>query len=155
MIQLALVRHAKSDWGSPELADHDRPLNSRGLRDAPEAARKTLRAGVRPELVLTSTALRARTTAEYFATVFDAELREVPELYGADPETLLDAARAAGVDEVMVVAHDPGLSELVSELSGDPVRMTTAAVAVFTWIDADWHDVGTVRPDEFTLTTPG
>jgi phosphohistidine phosphatase len=155
MIQLTLVRHAKSDWGDPGLDDHDRPLNSRGLRDATEAARTTLRAGVRPELVLTSTALRARTTAEYFATAFGAELREVPALYGAAPEVLLDTAREAGVDELALVAHDPGLSELVSELSGKPVRMTTAAVAVFTWEDADWYDVGTVPPDGFTLTTPG
>lgn len=155
MIQLALVRHAKSDWGDPGLDDHERPLNARGLREAPEAARRTLRAGVRPELVLTSTAVRARTTAEHFATAFGAELREVAALYGADPGVLLDTARAAGVDEVLLVAHDPGLSELVTDLSGEPVRMTTAAVAVFTWNDADWHDVGIVRPDTYTLTTPG
>lgn len=154
MIQLALARHAKSDWGDPGLDDHERPLNSRGLRDAPEAARKALRAGVRPELVLTSTAVRARSTAEFFAAAFGAELREVPALYGAGPDVLLETAREAGVGEVLLVAHDPGLSDLVSELAGEPVRMTTAAVAVFTWNDGDWHDVGIERPDEYTLTTP-
>jgi phosphohistidine phosphatase len=154
MIQLALARHAKSDWASPGLADHDRPLNARGQRDAPEMARRVLRSGVRPELVLTSTALRARTTAEQFATAFDAELREVPSLYGADPEELLTAAREGGADEVMVVAHDPGMSELVSALAGRDVQMVTCAVAVFTWNDAGWDAVGTTPPDDVSITTP-
>ncbi|WP_125131513.1 histidine phosphatase family protein [Microbacterium sp. 10M-3C3] len=154
MIQIAFARHAKSDWADDGLDDHDRPLNDRGRRDAPEVAKRLLRSGVRPEVVLTSTALRARTTAQVFAEVFDAELREDPELYGADPDVLLAAARASGVDEVMVVAHDPGMSEVVSELAGDDVRMTTAAVAVFTWESATWDEIGATPPDSFELTTP-
>jgi len=154
MIQLVLARHAKSDWGDPSLDDHDRPLNARGMRDAPEMARRILRAGVRPGLVLTSTALRARDTAQYFATTFDSELRELPDLYASTPAVLLDAARAAGADEVMVVAHDPGMSALVSALAGRHVSMTTCAVAVFTWHDATWAEVGTTAPDEVSLNAP-
>lgn len=155
MIQLVLARHAKSDWGDPSLDDHDRPLNARGVRDAPEMARRIMRTGVRPGLILTSTAVRARDTAEAFAATFDSELRELPELYASTPATLLDAARTAGEDEVMVVAHDPGMSALVSALAGRHVSMTTCAVAVFTWHDATWADVGAVAPDEVSLNTPG
>ncbi len=71
-------------------------------------ARTVVRKGVRPEVVLSSTALRARQTAEAFARAFDAEVVEHAELYLAEPAQLLASARAAGVDEVMVVAHDPG-----------------------------------------------
>ncbi len=60
MIRLALVRHAKSDWGSPALDDHDRPLNRRGLRDAPAMAARLADSGFVPEVILSSTALRAR-----------------------------------------------------------------------------------------------
>lgn len=154
MIQIAFARHAKSDWADSSLDDHDRPLNARGLRDAPEVARKLLRQGVRPEVVLTSTALRARTTAQAFAEAFDAELREDPELYGADADTLLAAALRSGVEEVMVVAHDPGMSAVVSALAGEDVRMTTAAVAVFTWESAGLDEIGGTPPDSFELTTP-
>lgn len=154
MIQLVLVRHAKSDWADEGLDDHDRPLNARGRRDAPAMARTVLRAGVRPEVVLASTARRARETAEAFARAFDADVTEQPELYLAEPATLLAAARAAGVDEVMVVAHDPGMSALVSRLADRDERMVTCAVAVFTWNDGTWDDVDAVPPDEFELYTP-
>lgn len=154
MIQLSLARHAKSDWADASLDDHDRPLNARGERDAPDVARRVMRSGVRPEVVLSSTAVRARATAEHFADVFGAELRELAELYLAEPEALLRAARDSGVDEVLVVAHDPGMSALVSALAGRDVAMPTGAVAVFTWESGGWEAVGSVPPDDVQLTTP-
>lgn len=154
MIQLMLARHAKSDWAQPGLADHDRPLNARGARDAPEMAKTVLRQGVRPATLLSSTALRARATADAFAAEFGVEVTALEALYGASGDELLAAARETGADEVMVVAHDPGMSELVSRLAGREVRMVTCAVAVFTWNDGDWHDVGATPPDDFLLSTP-
>ncbi|MEZ3155387.1 histidine phosphatase family protein [Microbacterium sp. BWR-S6Y] len=149
-----LARHAKSDWADEGLDDHDRPLNDRGRRDAPAVARAVLRAGVRPETIVSSTALRARDTAAVFAQTFDAALTEHAELYLAEPDRLLATARAAGGDEVMVVAHDPGMSALVSRLADRDVRMVTCAVAVFTWNDGTWDDVDVIAPDEFELFTP-
>ncbi|MBQ9917213.1 MAG: histidine phosphatase family protein [Microbacterium sp.] len=154
MIQLILARHAKSDWADEGLDDHDRPLNDRGRRDAPAMARSVLRRGVRPEVLLSSTAVRARSTADAFAEEFEVEVTERPELYLAEPEALLDAARASEAHEVMVVAHDPGMSELVSRLADRDVRMVTSAVAIFTWHEGDWSDVGSTAPDEFELLTP-
>lgn len=154
MIQLILARHAKSDWADEGLDDHDRPLNDRGRRDAPAMARRVVRQGVRPEVLLSSTALRARQTAEAFGRAFEVDVVEQADLYLADPDHLLAAARAAGVDEVMVVAHDPGMSALVSRLADRDERMVTCAVAVFTWHEGTWDDVDATPPDEFELLTP-
>ena len=93
MIRLALVRHAKSDWGDPRLDDHDRPLNDRGLRDAPRMARRLAETGFRPDVILSSTALRARTTAEAFGAELGVAVSLDPELYGAPARTLLAAPR--------------------------------------------------------------
>lgn len=154
MIQLILARHAKSDWADEGLDDHDRPLNDRGRRDAPIMARRVVRQGVRPEVLLSSTALRARQTAEAFGRAFEVDVVEQADLYLADPDHLLAAARAAGVDEVMVVAHDPGMSALVSRLADRDERMVTCAVAVFTWHEGTWDDVDATPPDEYELLTP-
>jgi len=154
MIQLILARHAKSDWADEGLDDHDRPLNDRGRRDAPAMARRVVRQGVRPEVLLSSTALRARQTAEAFGRAFEVDVVEQADLYLADPDHLLAAARAAGVDEVMVVAHDPGMSALVSRLADRDERLVTCAVAVFTWHEGTWDDVDATPPDEYELLTP-
>lgn len=154
MIQLILARHAKSDWADEGLDDHDRPLNDRGRRDAPAMARAVLRRGVRPEVLLSSTAVRAASTAAAFGDEFEVEVTEHAELYLAEPDVLLETARASGAAEVMVVAHDPGMSALVSRLAERDVRMVTAAVAIFTWHEGDWTDVGVLPPDEFELLTP-
>lgn len=154
MIQLVLARHAKSDWADEGLDDHDRPLNDRGRRDAPAMARAVLRRGVRPAVLLSSSALRARQTAAAFAAEFEVPVTEQSELYLAEPDALLAAARAAGAAEVMVVAHDPGMSALVSRLADRDERMVTCAVAIFTWHDGDWDDVDATPPDEFELLTP-
>ena len=117
-------------------------------------ARTVVRKGVRPEVVLTSTAVRAKETAKAFAKAFDAEVTELAELYLADPAQILASARAAGMDEIMVVAHDPGMSALVSRLADRDERMVTCAVAIFTWHDGTWDDVDATPPDEFELLTP-
>ncbi|MDF2992917.1 MAG: phosphohistidine phosphatase SixA [Microbacterium sp.] len=154
MIQLVLARHAKSDWADEGLDDHDRPLNDRGRRDAPLMARTVSRRGVRPEVLLSSTALRAVTTAEAFAAEFEVDVTVRADLYLAAPQRLLAAARETGANEVMVVAHDPGMSALVSRLADRDVRMVTCAVAIFTWHDGTWDDVDATTPDEFELLTP-
>ena len=155
MIRLALVRHAKSDWGDPALDDHDRPLNDRGMRDAPRMARQLAESGFRADLILSSTALRARTTAEAFAAELGVAVSLDPELYGAPARTLLAAAVATRAPAVMVVAHDPGMSVLAAHLSDDAIgHMPTCAVATFTWEVDDWDVASAIDPDEWTLDTP-
>lgn len=155
MIQLVLVRHAKSDWGNPALSDHDRPLNERGMRDAPRMASRLAASGIRPDIIRSSSAVRARTTAEAFGAVLGVAVDIAPELYASSPRTLLSRAADSGATTVMLVAHDPGMSELAEELSGGGIdHMPTCAVATFTWETDDWHVATSVPPESWTLDTP-
>ena len=77
MKKLFLVRHAKSSWADPSLADLDRPLNKRGLRDAPFMAKLLKGRGVQPDRILSSPANRAFTTASYFAEALDIPSKEI------------------------------------------------------------------------------
>lgn len=122
MKRLTLVRHAKSSWKHPELADFDRPLNKRGRRDAPFMAARLAQSGARPGLILTSPALRARLTALPLREALQLapeRLVEEPRLYEADAGRLLEILRGleAGIEHVLVVAHNPGLTDLVNLLS--------------------------------------
>ena len=84
MTSLVLVRHAKSDWGDASLDDHDRPLNERGRRDAPSMAQRWPTPGFAAEVILSSTALRARTTAAALRPRRSAWTSRLDaELYGA------------------------------------------------------------------------
>ncbi|MDF1488526.1 SixA phosphatase family protein [Tessaracoccus caeni] len=142
MITLTLVRHAKSDWSDPWLADHDRPLNERGARNAPMMARRFVDAGVEVQRILSSTAVRARTTASAFGAELGIPVELEDDLYHASARDLLLVAGRAGVSSVMLVAHDPGLSDLASRLSaGRITHMPTCAVATFTWNLEEWQDV--------------
>lgn len=154
-IRLALVRHAKSDWGDPGLDDHDRPLNSRGMRDAPRMARALAATGFRPDVIRSSTALRARTTAEYFGAELGVPVELNGELYGASAGTILALAGAGRVHSVLVVAHDPGMSILAARLSDDEIaHMPTCAVATFTWDEDAWSIVDALTPTDWTFDSP-
>ena len=155
MIRLVLVRHAKSDWGDPSLDDHDRPLNDRGVKDAPRMAERLAETGFRPEVILSSTALRARTTAEAFAAALGVAVDLDPELYGAPGRTLLEKAAASRAPRVIVVAHDPGMTALAGQLSGGGIEhMPTCAVATFTWDEDDWDVAAALDPEEWTFDSP-
>lgn len=155
MIELVIARHAKSDWGSAGLDDHERPLNARGRRDAPEMARRLADSGFRPERILSSTAVRARTTAEAFASALSAPLVLDAELYGAPGAKLLAAAAATTLPRVMVVAHDPGMTVLADRLSGGGIgAMPTCAVARFVWDTDDWDVATALDPARWSIDTP-
>ncbi|BDV31197.1 SixA phosphatase family protein [Microbacterium terricola] len=156
MIELVLVRHAKSDWGSPALDDHERPLNARGRRDAPAMAARLAATGFRPDVILASTAVRARTTAEAFGAELAVAVHLDEELYGAPARTLLATAAASGAGSVVVVAHDPGMSALADRLSdGDIAQMPTCAVARFTWDTDDWDVATAIDPVSWAFDAPG
>lgn len=155
MITVVLMRHAKSDWGDPRLADHDRPLNGRGTRDAPRMAARLAETGLLPDRILTSTAVRARLTADALSAALDVDVTLVPELYGASAETLFAHAAASRNHTIVLVAHDPGMSELADELSsGGITHMPTAAIATFTWETDDWGVATAQEPDSWSLDTP-
>lgn len=159
MKTLVLVRHAKSAWGDPALADHDRPLNERGRRDAPEMGRRLRERGTAPDVILSSTAVRARTTAEALAAALGVDRAALvldERLYGSTPETILDVV--AGLDDelttAMVVAHDPGVSDLAYRLSGEIEHMPTCAVAEFRFAAWSWSALAEAEPIDARLDTP-
>lgn len=154
MRELILVRHAKSDWGDAALADHDRPLNARGRRDAPVMADRLASLEPQVDRLLSSTALRARTTAAEFSAALGTPVELDPELYLAPAETLLEKAIAAQAGTIVIVAHDPGLSELAHLLSGGVIdHMPTCAVARFTWQAGATSALGSPA-DTWTRDTP-
>jgi phosphohistidine phosphatase len=142
---LLLLRHAKSSWDDGDLADFDRPLNNRGRRDAPVMGRLLAQHALTPDLIITSAARRAATTAELVALAaeYGGDIQYTNELYLADPETFLDVARDTpdGVTRLMLVGHNPGIEELVTDLAEREERMPTAALACFR-LDIDrWGDL--------------
>lgn len=121
MKTLTLLRHAKSSWSDSGLADHDRPLNDRGERDAPRMANRLVDAGIRPSLILSSTALRAWTTAKIVAREinYPAEfLQRDASLYHASRKTLLEVVsrQENGFNNIVLVGHNPGLTDLAEFL---------------------------------------
>jgi phosphohistidine phosphatase len=145
MKTLLLLRHAKSSWSDPGLRDHDRPLNKRGERTAPRMGTLLADAGLRPDRVLCSTAVRARRTAELVAENcgYDGDIALVDDLYMAAPGTVIDVVQRKGgdADRLLVVAHNPGLEQLVAALAGRPERFPTAALAEFRLGIATWDEL--------------
>jgi phosphohistidine phosphatase len=142
MKTLLVLRHAKSSWRETELADHDRPLNKRGKRDAPRMGELLRAEGLLPDLILTSSAKRALTTAELVAEAsgYDGEIQESRDLYAAGPDEFIEALCALpnGFNSVLVVGHNPGLEELLEVLTEEAPAMPTAALAQVDLDIDDW-----------------
>lgn len=132
MKSLLILRHAKSSWGDPEMEDHQRPLNKRGLKAAPKMGLLLRNKELLPDLILSSSAVRARTTAEIVAIAsgYQGKIELMPALYAAPAQVFIEALAALPdvVQRVMVVGHNPGLEELVQELTGKYEPLPTAAL---------------------------
>jgi phosphohistidine phosphatase len=130
---LLLLRHAKSSWKDESLPDQERPLARRGLNDAPRVGRLLNEQNLLPDLILSSTARRARQTVELVvdAAGYSGEISWLDNLYAAAPEEILDilSILPSHYACVMVVGHNPGLEELVALLTDQVDSMTTAALA--------------------------
>ncbi len=147
MKTLLILRHAKSSWKQPGLADHDRPLNRRGNRDAPRVGRLLRRQALTPDLIVSSTAERARVTAAQVAegAGYGGPVELDRQLYLADPEAIVDVVRGLGgeASRVLVVGHNPGLQELVARLTGKDEVLPTAALAQIELPIAGWAELRT------------
>jgi phosphohistidine phosphatase len=135
------MRHAKSDWDADYGSDHDRPLNERGVRSARSMGRVLAAHELEPQVVISSTALRAKTTAQLAIEEggWEAELRLDSTLYESGPEDVLAVgASAPEVSRLMMVGHQPTWSMLVAELTGERVEMKTATVAVIDFEMDSW-----------------
>jgi len=150
MKRLTLVRHAKSDWSLPDQQDWDRVLNKRGQRDAPEMARRLRARKLKPEAILTSPAVRAVTTATIMAhelKVPASHVRQDERLYLASAPDMLTVVRELGgkVGHLMVLGHNPGITDFANRLSAGEQIDNMPTCAVFTasfdlddWSELDW-----------------
>lgn len=160
MRTLLLLRHAKSSWDDQELADHDRPLAPRGVEAAPRIGSWLREHDLAPDLILCSTAVRARETLRLLrpALATHAPVRELKSLYLAAPERLLAIVRRLPEDAgcVLVVGHNPGLGSLAQDLAckggGKALKrmrtkFPTAALAQLTLETGPWRELepGTMR----------
>jgi phosphohistidine phosphatase len=149
MRRLTLVRHAKSDWSLPGQQDWDRALNHRGQRDVPEMARRLRSRRLKPDLVLTSPAVRAVSTATILARelkVDPSRIAQDERLYLASAPVLLEVVRELGGDalHLMVFGHNPGITDFANRLSaGEQIdNLPTCGVFTATFDVTNWDALG-------------
>lgn len=149
MKTLLVLRHGKSDWSDEDVADHDRPLKKRGRRDAPRMGRLLAEAGLIPDLIVSSTARRARETA--FAVAEASGYGHVvhldSDLYEASPERIAEVIGRTAPEtarRVLVVGHNPGLESFVERMAAKSVRLPTAALV---WLELPIERWSALEPD--------
>jgi phosphohistidine phosphatase len=141
---LLLMRHAKSDWNADYGSDHERPLNGRGERSARLMGRLVKGMDLVPQHVVSSTAVRARTTARLASEAggWGSSMVLEPDLYGTGPESVISIGAAApDVERLMLVGHQPTCSMVVYRLTGARVDMRTASVAVIEVMAGQWSEL--------------
>jgi phosphohistidine phosphatase len=156
MRRLMLLRHAKTEADAPSGKDFDRRLDERGRSDAAEIGGWMARHRHHPDVVLVSTAVRARQTWDIVAGAMKAGpqplVADMPELYGAGPSELLQIIHALDTEDpgkLLVIGHNPGMHEVALALigSGDEVgrkvladNLPTSGLAVIDFSIEDWND---------------
>ena len=163
-MHLWLLRHAKSSWDEPELDDRDRPLAPRGEQSADRMNDYLRSAGIRPDVVLCSSALRTRQTLARVLSALgpELEIHIEPGLYTFDASALLERVRAIpdGVS-AMLIGHNPAIEELAARLAarGDRLdtlaqKYPTGALAEIEFPAGSWHDVGTTTGELTRFVVP-
>jgi phosphohistidine phosphatase len=165
--RLILLRHAKSAWDNPSLADFERPLSSRGRKAAPLVGAYLGRRNLVPGLVLTSSAKRAIETLDLVSAGWQAKptVRKLKSLYLAMPREMLRRVQAIGKepDCIMLVGHNPGIADLANWLCSHGKaeqranlsrKFPTAAVAVIEFDVEDWGDVDAETGHLIDFATP-
>lgn len=146
MKTLYLVRHAKSSWDNPNLSDFERPLNRRGELDAPEMGKRLADRGIKPDLMITSPAVRAAMTCEAIAKALLYPLDEIERekaIYHAGEETILRVIH--GVNEhirhLMVFGHNPGITDFANALTNGSIEnIPTCGVFACNFEVNHWSD---------------
>jgi phosphohistidine phosphatase len=151
MKRLLLIRHAKSSWKHPEVADVERPLNKRGKKDAPMMGQRLARQQINLDCILSSPAKRAIKTATLIAKELGFPSKNIainPQLYAADVADLLTVLQQIddAYNRVMVCGHHPGITRLSAYLTNDPIEKipTCGMVCIDCAIDS-WTELAQGR----------
>lgn len=155
MLHLILLRHGKSSWDDPSLDDFSRPLAPRGLRSVPEMGRRLAQRGPSPDLIVTSTATRALSTARAVAREIgyrEDDIVEAPELYLASPGAILAVIQRTpnSAHTLMLVGHNPGFTELANNLGG--VRLDNMPTAAMLCAEFDATAWSAIEPAQARLS---
>jgi phosphohistidine phosphatase len=153
--KLYLIRHAKSSWDDPDLADFERPLNKRGEKDAPRMGKRLKEKQLTPDIVITSPAKRALDTCLAIAQILgypESKIKPVKSLYHASDDEIMRVLRKLKdrpkdkEENVLVFGHNPGLTEFANRLTNETIdNIPTAGVVAVQlsnqkWKDLNWGD---------------
>lgn len=147
MKTLYLVRHAKSSWKEADLSDHDRPLNSRGERDAPRMGKRLQKREPLPKVVISSSAVRAKTTAKILAKEIGYSPSKIvidEGLYDAGPGDIVSIIRSLddNIDCAMLVGHNPTFTTLINALGNCHIdNLPTCGIAVLAFPLKTWKGI--------------
>ena len=151
MKTLFIMRHAKSSWKDLNLQDHDRPLNKRGRHDALLMGKLLRNERMSFDLIISSTALRAKTTSNLFAKAFRYEVEIVLEglIYRAQPIDILNllSKYSDKYSSILLVGHNPTVEGVVEMLTASPgITMATCTLAHLTLTIDSWAEINRKQP---------
>ncbi len=145
MKKLFIVRHAKSSWDSPYLDDHDRPLNKRGKDNAPEMGRRLAKRNVLPDLMISSSAKRAFSTAKFIAKKISFptnKIRKESLFYHGNIENIISIIQNVddSVNILMIYGHNPGMTDLTNYLTGSMIyNIPTCGITEVDFYISSWN----------------
>lgn len=156
MKTLFLVRHGQSSWEDVKLADRDRPLTDKGKNDAAKMGKRLAEAEVTVDALVASPATRALATAAAIARRLDFKRKRIVQderLYSGGVDDLLELIREQGGEHkrLMLVGHNPALSELLRQLADKDVNLPTCAVAVLRFDGKSWAKIGRKKLEKVAI----
>ena len=145
MKTLFLMRHAKSSWKDDNLADHERPLKKRGKKDIKLIAKELKKSDLVPDLILCSSAVRAKETADLMAEALDykGKIKTSDKLYMGEPQNYVEALNDVKekIQSVMIVGHNPGLEAYLQIIDGEIESMPTGSLGYLMLAEDAWESV--------------
>lgn len=143
--RLLLMRHAKSSWKEPEIPDHERPLKKKGQKTAEKMGKMLRSKKLVPDLIISSTAVRAEKTAELFAKAckYENEIVYSDALYMAEPMDIMKVIKehAKKQKTVMIVGHNPGLEAYLQIMTGKVESLPAGSIAYLAAKIDNWNDL--------------
>jgi phosphohistidine phosphatase len=158
--EIILVRHGKAADHSTYKRDIDRVLTERGVSDGYKVAEKLINEGIKPDLIITSPAARASHTALIFLRAMKCETENLVidnSLYHCSADTFFDviAAQSEDVRSIMLVAHNPGVTDVAYELTrGATSFLPTTGVAVMKFDSIKWQEIHSSKADKYLIIKP-
>lgn len=158
MKTLLLLRHARPTSTSPTGRDFDRPLTDVGRADARRVGQLLRHKEIKPEVVISSPAVRARETADLVceAAGLSTQTRFDARIYEASLEELLQLVSEAedGVETLLLVGHNPGLAELIARLTGENIAMSPATLARIELDIDSWNELNAAEQGRLVFALP-